>query len=83
MVRWEYATVKLYDYGSPEGETKRPKDIWVSPDGLLPILDKLGADGWEAFAIYNTDVLLKRPAEVGATASKSAVAAVPETAGKR
>ncbi|MEA2553357.1 MAG: hypothetical protein QOJ65_1533 [Fimbriimonadaceae bacterium] len=61
MVAWEYLTVKLYDYGSPEGEEKNPKDFWVTPDGLLALMDRLGAQGWEAVTRAGVDVIMKRP----------------------
>lgn len=63
MVHWEYMTIKLNEFVGPEGEEKRAKDYWVSPDGLLPMLDRFGAQGWEGFAFMGTDVIMKRPIE--------------------
>ena len=63
MVRWEYLSVKMYEFGSEEAEEKRHNDIWVSEYGLLPLLNKLGEDGWEAVCQVGRDVLLKRAYE--------------------
>lgn len=55
--------IKVWEFGSPQGEEKRPKDWWVSIEGLVPLMDRLGAQGWEAFGISGTDVMMKRQRE--------------------
>ena len=63
MKRWEYLAVKLYEFGSEEAEEKRHNDYWVSDYGLLPLLNKLGEEGWEAVCQVGRDVILKRAYE--------------------
>ena len=63
MTRWEYCAVKMYEFGSEEAEEKRHNDYWVSDYGLLPLLNKLGDEGWEAVCQVGRDVIMKRPYE--------------------
>ena len=60
MTRWEYLAVKMYEFGSEEAEEKRHNDYWVSDYGLLPLLNKLGEEGWEAVCQVGRDVIMKR-----------------------
>ena len=73
MTRWEYLSVKMYEFGSEEAEEKRHNDIWVSEYGLLPLVNKLGEEGWEAVCQVGRDLLLKRPFEGSAAEGRAAV----------
>jgi hypothetical protein len=63
MRRWEYLTVKVYDFGSEEAELKRHNDYWVSESGFLPLISRLGTEGWEAVCQSGRDLVMKRPAD--------------------
>ena len=70
MRRWEYLIIKLHEFGSEDGEKKRHNEYWVSEYGMLPLLTKLGEQGWEAVCQIGRDLVMKRPTE----------AAVPDAA---
>ena len=61
MRRWEYLSVKLHEFGSEEGELKRPNEYWVSEYGLLALIQRLGEEGWEAACPIGRDMIMKRP----------------------
>lgn len=63
MTKWEYLTLKVYEFGSDEGEEKRINDWWVSEAGVLPLLNKLGEDGWEAITQVGRDLIMRRSYE--------------------
>jgi hypothetical protein len=68
MRRWEYLIIKLHEFGSEEGELKRPNEYWVSEYGMLQLLTKLGESGWEAACNIGRDLVLKRAAGEGLAA---------------
>lgn len=65
MERWEYLSIKLYEFGSDEAELKRPNEYWVSDYGLLTLLRQLGQEGWEVTCQVGKDLICKRPAGIG------------------
>jgi hypothetical protein len=80
MRRWEYLIIKLHDFGSEEGELKRPNEYWVSEYGMLSLLTRLGESGWEATCNIGRDLVLKRSTGE-AIASHAVVDAVGAKAG--
>ena len=62
MTRWDYLSIKLYEFGSDEAELKRPNEYWVSDYGLLALLRQLGTEGWEVCCQVGKDLIGKRPA---------------------
>jgi hypothetical protein len=81
-MRWEYLSVKLHEFGAEEAELKRHNEYWVSEYGLLPLMNSLGEDGWEAICQVGRDLIMRRIYDGPARKSRSAIVEMPEFAAK-
>lgn len=81
-MRWEYLSVKMHEFGSEDAELKRHNEYWVSEYGLLPLLNSLGEDGWEAVCQVGRDLIFRRLYEGPPRKARSAVVEMAEFAAK-
>lgn len=74
MIEWEYAYLEA-NYSPSDFDEREPEFTFCGPTGstqtvkassVMPMLNKVGKDGWEAFHIQETQFAsifwLKRPA---------------------